>query len=279
MVQTSTIARSASVDLPPVLARMGALEARLATGPAEIEAAQRLRYDVFYREMSATPSPEMAATGRDFDAYDPVCDHLLVFDHDRGGEVVACYRLLRKSVADLHGGFYTAGEYDIGPMLAAAAPDAKYLELGRSCVAKAYRNNQTMQFLWRGLLVYLLGNGIELMFGCASLPGTDPESLKLELAYLHHFHAMPEAARVRARPELYVAMDLMPKSAIDEAEALKRLPPLIKGYIRTGAYIGDGAVIDRQFGTTDVFIYFPTSRIDKRWLAFFTKRIAAAEGG
>jgi L-ornithine Nalpha-acyltransferase len=256
---------------PDALAAAGALEARLARGIEDIEAAQRLRYDVFYREMSAVPSPEMAASGRDFDRYDSVCDHLVVFDRETGA-CVACYRLLRKAVAEAHGGFYTSGEYDIAAMLASAAPDAKFLELGRSCVARAYRNTQTMQFLWRALMVYLVRNEIELMFGCASLPGTDPGALKLELAYLHHFHAMPEAIRVRARGELYEPMDLMPREAIDEAEALRALPPLVKGYVRAGAMIGEGAVVDRQFGTTDVFIYLPTSRLDARWKKFFTKR-------
>ena len=107
------------------------------------------------------------------------------------------------------------------------------------------------------------------MFGCASLQGTDPAALALPLSYLHHFHAMPEGMHVRARPELYVDMNLMPKDAIDPREALRTLPPMIKGYIRAGGGIGDGAVIDRQFGTTDVFIYFPVSKIDPRYRSRF----------
>jgi len=265
-------------DAPPleadVLARSGALEARLARSQAEIEAAQRLRFDVFYREMSAQPTPDMAATGRDFDRYDAFCDHLLVLDHDAGGKVVGCYRLLRRAVAEANGGFYSASEYDLSQLLARSAPDAKFLELGRSCVAKAYRSSQVMQFMWRGLMVYLIGNDIELMFGCASLPGTDPEALKLELAYMHHFCAVPpELPPVRALPERYVDMNLMTRDEIGGPEALHELPPLVKGYIRAGAYIGDGAVIDHQFGTTDVFIYFPTARLDRRLREFLTRRV------
>lgn len=262
-----------------LLARAGNLEARLTTDIGEIHAAQRLRYDVFYREMSATPTPEMAREGRDFDKYDDIVDHLVVFDHSIPGDtprgaVVACYRLLRKEVADRHGGFYSAAEYDIGPMLAKARSDAKYLELGRSCVAKAWRSsNQTMQFLWRGLLVYLLRNQIELMFGCASLPGTDPEALKLPLSYLYHYHLTPEEDRVRALPSVHVNMNMLPKEAINADEGELSLPPLIKGYIRLGASIGDGAFIDHQFGTTDVFIYFPSSKIDPRYLSFFKRKL------
>ena len=96
-----------------VLARSGWLEARIATTPAEIEAAQRLRFDVFYREMNARPTPDMAASGRDFDRYDAFCDHLLVFDLEAGGAVVGCYRLLRQAVAAENGGFYSADEYDL----------------------------------------------------------------------------------------------------------------------------------------------------------------------
>jgi putative hemolysin len=260
-----------------VLARSGALEARLARTQAEVEAAQRLRFEVFYCEMNAQPTPEMAATRRDFDRYDAFCDHLLVFDHEAGGRVVGCYRLLRRVVAERNGGFYSAGEYDLTELLARSPADAKFLELGRSCVAKAYRSSQVMQFMWRGLLAYLIGNGIELMFGCASLPGTDPALLKTELSYLHHFCSVPpELPQVRALPERYVDMNLIPREQLRQQDALHELPPLVKGYIRAGAYIGDGAVIDHQFGTTDVFIYFPTARMDRRLRAFLSKRVKPA---
>lgn len=268
---------SLSDDDPRLLARSSALEVRLVDTAPEIEAAQALRFEVFYREMGAIASPEMAAAGRDFDKYDDICDHMLVFDRaerDAKGNprVVGGYRLLRRAVAEKHGGFYSAGEYDIAPMLAKAGPGAKYLELGRSAILKPYRTGPTMTLLWRGLMTYLIRNEIEVMFGCASLPGTDPQALALPLSYLHHFYLAPPELRVRARPELYVDMNLMPKDAIDEAEGERSLPPLVKGYVRAGAYIGEGAVIDCQFATTDVFIMFPTSRIDPRYMAFFKKK-------
>ena len=110
---------------------------------------------------------------------------------------------------------------------------------------------------------------IDLMFGCASFGGTDPDALALPLSYMHHFHPMPENVAVRARPELYVPMNRMPKEAIDPKEGMRALPPLLKGYVRAGGCIGDGAVIDRQFGTIDVFIYFPLSNIDARYKSRF----------
>ncbi|HEY8697625.1 MAG TPA: GNAT family N-acyltransferase [Rhizomicrobium sp.] len=259
----------------PVLASAGAFEVRLAETESEVEAAQRLRYRVFYEEMSAVPSPEMRADRRDFDRFDAFCDHMLVIDRgvtDEDGQpsVVGTYRLMRDVDAVRAGGFYTAGEYDIAPLLKQLGGKTKLVELGRSCVLKSYRSRPaTMALLWRGIAVYNERFSLDLMFGCASLAGTDPQALALPLSYLHHFHAMPEGLRVRALPELYVEMNRMPKEAIDAKEALRSLPPMIKGYVRAGASIGQGAVIDRQFTTTDVFIYFPVAKLDARYKSRF----------
>ncbi len=263
------------LDQWPVLAAVGSLEVRLAETDAEVEQAQRLRYRVFYEEMSAIPSPAMREARRDFDKFDEYCDHLLVVDravHDDDGQpmVVGTYRLMRDVDAARAGGFYTAGEYEIAPMLAGIPQGSRVLELGRSCVLKSYRAKPgSMQLLWRGVMTYVARFSIDLMFGCASLQGTDPEAIAMPLSYLYHFHAMPDGMQVRARPELYVDMNLMPKEAIDPKEALRALPPLVKGYVRAGCGIGDGAVIDRQFGTTDVFIYFPVAKIDPRYKSRF----------
>jgi putative hemolysin len=262
----------------PVLASSGPLEVRLAETPAEIEAAQRLRYRVFYEEMSAIPTPQMRAERRDFDRFDDFCDHILVVDRDVADEngdsaVVGTYRLLRGEVAALQGGYYTSSEYDLTSMLRANPPGTRFVELGRSCVLKAYRSKAiTMQLLWKGVMVYVARYSVDVMFGCGSLPGTDPDALALQLSYLHHFHRAPEGARVRARPELYVEMNRIPLEEIDAREALRKLPPLIKGYVRAGTYIGDGAVVDKQFGTTDVLIYFPVSQIDPRFRSRFADK-------
>jgi L-ornithine Nalpha-acyltransferase len=262
-------------DQWPVLATAGSLEVRLAETEAEVEAAQRLRYRVFYEEMSAIPSPAMRESRRDFDRFDDVCDHMLVVDRavlDEDGQpaVIGTYRLMRDVDAARAGGFYTAGEYDIAPMLKGVEKGSRLLELGRSCVLKSYRTKPaSMQLLWRGVMAYVGRFSIDLMFGCASLHGIDTESLASPLSYLHHFHGMPADMNVRARPELYVEMNRMPKEVIEPKEALRALPPLIKGYLRTGCLIGDGAVIDHQFCTTDVFIYLPLSSMDARYRSRF----------
>lgn len=255
----------------PVLAVSGPLEVRLAETDSEMEAAQRLRYRVFYEEMSAIPSPAMREVRRDFDKFDEFCDHMLVVDRetlDEDGQplVVGTYRLMRDVDAARAGGFYTQGEYDIAGMLARMKTGARLLELGRSCVLDTYRSRAAcMQLLWKGVMVYNARFSIDVMFGCASFAGTDPDALKLPLSYLYHFHGMPAELAVRAQPHLYVNMNRMPKEAIDPKEALRSLPPLVKGYVRLGATIGDGAVIDRQFGTTDVLIFVPLDNINARY--------------
>ncbi len=251
--------------------RFNTLEVRLAKDESEILAAQRLRYQVFYEEMHAKPNDEVLALKRDFDAFDPLCDHLLVLDHARGEgaeAVVGTYRLIRKPAADAHGGFYTASEYDIAPLLAL---DGNLLELGRSCVHVDYRTRPTMQLLWRGIAAYVFHYDIALMFGCASLPGVDPSALALPLAYLHHAHLAPPELRPRALPERYVAMDLLPKEAIDQRAAIEALPPLIKGYLRLGGFVGDGAVIDHQFNTVDVCVIVKTDLVTDKYYKHYAR--------
>lgn len=251
------------------------LEVRLARDGAELTAAQRLRYRVFYDEMGAAPTAEMAAEKRDFDHFDSLCDHLLVFDHgiDEGGApaVVGTYRLLREEVARVHGGFYSASEFDLSFLEKNRRPDDNFLELGRSCVAPEYRTNAVIQMLWRAIAGYIIEHKISMMFGCGSLPGTDPDALAVSLSYLHHYHLAPPERRVRALDGRFVAMDRLPKEAINQRDALRTLPPLIKGYLRLGGYVGDGAVIDQEFKTVDCFIMVPCDTLTERYMARYQK--------
>ena len=264
--------------LPMSFGRKGSLEVRIAQSAAEIDAAQALRYHVFYEEMSATPDEQTRATRRDVDRFDAFCDHLLVVDHKLAGEesgafrpeaVVGCYRLLRQEVANRNGGFYTASEFDIQPLLDRAGPDMQFLELGRSCVLPQYRNRPTVELLWHGIANYVASRNLDVMFGCASFEGTDPAELALPLSYLYHYHMTPSDWYVRALPDRFVEMNLLPKEEINQRHAWRMLPPMIKGYLRAGCYIGDGAVIDEQFGTIDVLILFPVAQISERYATKF----------
>jgi putative hemolysin len=271
-------ASSAAPDIGPdaFSQRMSSLEVRLATCDAEIEAAQALRYRVFYQEMAAKASPEMERLKRDFDKFDTVCDHLLVIDHNqsntREGRVVGTYRLIRRSVADTVGHFYSAGEYDISALL---DYPGEILELGRSCVDAAYRNAQTMLLLWRGIAGYINQHEIQLMFGCASLPGTDPQTLSLMLSYLYYFNLAPPALRPVALPSRYVDMRVIDPHDIDIKEALSEMPPLIKGYLRLGGFVGDGAVVDNQFNTTDVCVIVKSDLIVKKYARHYELTVRA----
>ncbi|MBO9711696.1 GNAT family N-acyltransferase [Sphingomonas sp.] len=239
-----------------------ALRVRLAETRADVIAAQRLRWQVFYRDMGARAGPTQRG-GLDVDEYDAVCDHLLVEDLATGSaQVVGTYRLLRQRVAEAHGGFYSAGEYALDPLLGG---EGELLELGRSCVAPAYRDAGTIQLLWRGIADYLEREGISRMFGCASLPGTDPSAHAEALSYLHHHHLAPAAMRPRALAGRHVEMNRLPVGTYDPRRAMRLLPPLIKGYLRVGAMVGDGAVIDHQFNTVDVFLVVPVDAISARY--------------
>ena len=257
------------------LGRLGPLEVLLAHTAAEVREAQRLRYRVFYREGTAIADTAKLFARRDVDAFDAICDHLLVVDEadgsqaaDRQPKVVGTYRLLRQEIAEKHGGFYSANEFEIGELIARHGGH-RFLELGRSCVLAPYRNRRTVELLWHGIWTYVRHHRFDVMFGCASLEGMDPDRLALPLSFLHHFARAPEQWRARAVAGRQVDMNRMPKEAIDPKAALHALPPLIKGYLRLGASIGDGAVIDRQFGTTDVLIVLPVSAINARYIQHF----------
>ncbi len=258
--------------LPANLGKSGSLELRLATTKKEIRQAQRLRYRVFFEEGGATPDQTARLIRRDICPFDRVCDHLIVLDHAaRGGgkpQVVGVYRLLRQEVADAHFGFYSAGEFDIAPMLA-RHPDKSFLELGRSCVATGYRNKPTLELLWRGLWVYARRHGVKAMFGCASLEGVQPAAHALALTYLSAAAKPADEWRVAAAPGRGIAMAMLDGGAIDPRKAVRALPPLVKGYWRLGASFASEAVVDPKFGTTDVFVILPVEAIEQRYLAYF----------
>lgn len=274
LLDRSTAAAFVRRPEPKIYGRIGDLEVRLASTRTEVKLAQRLRFQVFYEEMSAVPSRLAAFRRRDEDAFDPYCDHLLVVDtgtSERRGpgridqpKVVGTYRVLRQDVAETRMGFYTSSEYNIAPLIE-SKPGYRFMELGRSCVLPPYRNKRTIELLWHGLWTYVREHHVDVMLGCASFEGTDPKAHATALSFLHHYAHAPSAWQCRAHDKLYVPMNMVPKEKIDTKAALKAIPPLIKGYLRLGACVGDGAVIDPQFGTTDVLIVLPVENIDPRY--------------
>jgi putative hemolysin len=272
MSQQNAAADATKPSLPFAEIGSGNLGVRLAVDKAEVDAVQALRYRVFYQELGAKADADTARSLRDRDIYDTVADHLLVVDHSLGEgpeNVVGVYRLIQREAAQQIGHFYSSDEYDISRI---EAIPGRILELGRSCVDNGYRNRSVMQLLWRGIAAYVFLYKIELMFGCASLPGIDPDALALELTYLHYNHLAPAAIRPRALPHRYIEMRRLERDEIDARTALTRLPPLIKGYLRLGGFVGDGAVIDPQFNTTDVAVVVQTALVTDKYYKHYERQ-------
>ena len=266
------------MKLEPHFSKRLDLGIKLATSPRHVEVAQRLRYRVFHEEMGAVADALTQATQRDSDCFDEICDHLLVtrsrtensnpelcIDDD---EVVGTYRMLRQSIAKNHGGFYSQSEFDVEPLLARKS-DLSFLELGRSCVLAQYRGTPVIELLWQGIWNYVRHHKVDVMFGCASFDGVDPDYHADTLSFLGHHTNLPVEWHARAHDDRYIDMKRKPADAIDCRKAMLSLPPLIKGYLRLGSYIGEGAVIDRAFNTTDVLVVLPIASINPRYFAHF----------
>jgi L-ornithine Nalpha-acyltransferase len=266
------------LKLEPHFSKRLDLSIRLATSEHEVQVAQRLRYRVFHDEMGAIPDKVAQKSERDSDSYDEVCDHLIVIrtqtPHSNpkfcvaDGEVVGTYRLLRQSIAGNHHGFYSQQEFDLAPLLARKS-DLSFLELGRSCVLQAYRGTPVIELLWQGIWNYVRHHKLDVMIGCASFDGIDPDTHAEPLSFLGHHTTAPAEWHVRAHEEQYIEMKRKALGTFDQRRAMINLPPLIKGYLRLGSYIGEGAVIDHAFNTTDVLIILPVSKINPRYFAHF----------
>ena len=249
-----------------LLARAGDLDVRLASGSREIEAAQALRYRVFFEEGGAAADEASRRARRDICRFDEVCDHVLALDR-RSGDVVGAYRLLRREVAERRFGFYSAAEFEVGALIA-RHPGLNFMELGRSCVAEGYRSKRALETLWRGVWAYALAHRVDVMFGCASFPGADPARHAPALAAL--------ASQCPAEPEWRVspsagarAVEASCVAPHDLKSALRALPPLVKGYLRLGARFGAQVVVDEAFAATDVFVVLRVADIEARYLQHF----------
>ncbi len=251
-----------------------AISVRLAATAAEVLAAQRLRYKVFYQEWGAIPDEVALSEERDAEAFDIVAEHLIVIDNARAAAGIDCgvvgnYRLLRSEGDHTMREFYSAREFDISPLL--FRPELRLLELGRSCVLREYRNRPVLQSLWKALAQYVSEHRIDLMFGCASFRGTDAAQFAEPLAYLHHHHLAQAALRPMATGKDRIAMDRMPEHEVDSARAFRAIEPLIRGYLRLGASVGEGACIDRQFNAIDVCMVLPTADLAAKYVRHYER--------
>jgi len=249
---------------------------RLAGDTRDLRAAQRLRYEVFVEELGGDGPLVDHAARLETDAFDPLCDHLLLIDTRRDPaallDVVGAYRLLPGNRLGPQGRYYSETEYDLAALRRSGR---RLLELGRSCVHRAYRGGTAMFHLWNGLADYVLAREIEVLFGTASFHGTDVARLAMPLSYLHHACLAPPDLRAVAQPDRFQRMDLIAPDAIDRRAAMVAMPALIKAYLRLGGFVGDGAWIDHAFNTTDVCLVMDTARMSQRHRDFYLRKQGA----
>ena len=250
-------------------------DVRLATTEADLLGAQRLRYRVFVEELGGDGALVDHDARLERDAYDPHFDHLVLVDRDRDpatlDHVRGVYRVMTDAGRAAAGRFYSEDEYDLAPLLSSGR---SLLELGRSCVDADLRGGPAMFLLWNALAGYVLDRGVEVLFGVASFHGADPAAHAAALTLLHHSHMAPDTLRVRARPEHYQTMALMDPAAVSVTAAMKTMPSLIKGYLRLGGKVGDGAFVDHAFNTVDVCLVLDTERMNARARAIYTRGLA-----
>jgi putative hemolysin len=228
----------------------------LSTDPALIDAAQRLRHDVFTSE----PGFELAgaADGRDADRFDEHCDHLLVRE-DNSGELVGCYRMLPPPGAIAAGSLYTATEFDVQG-LDSLRPSL--VEMGRAVVREDHRNGGVVLLMWAGILAYLDRCGYDYVTGCVSVPvqGSEDEVPGSQIRGVRDFvrrrHGAP--AEYTVYPYRPVTVDGRGLDDIDPPARLS-VPPLMRGYLRLGAQVCGEPAHDPDFGVGD----FP-ALLDKR---------------
>lgn len=237
---------------------------RRARTPEEICAAQSLRYRVFVEECGATVPPSDHAAGLERDRFDAFADHWLLLDR-KSQQVIGTQRTLDRAQAARAGGFYSAQEFDLAPLMNS---DRQLLELGRSCMDPVHRGGAGVFLLWSALAQHVTDTGIDTLFGVASFPGTDENSVTEPLSYLKSSHLAPADLRVRAHASSFLGMNAASGVGIDRQRAVVGLPSLIKAYLRFGGVVGEGAFIDHAFNTIDICLILDTAKLSDRKARF-----------
>lgn len=242
------------------------IETKLAETADERHASQRLRYEVFVKELGGGGEGVDHAKQLECDMFDQYADQLIAIDRANGDAVVGVYRLMTTDMAQRAGRFYSEHEFDLTTLKASGR---RLLELGRSCVHRDYRSGTTMFQLWQALADYVSIHEVEIMFGVASFHGTEPNIYAQALSHL--------AARYSASDELcavstqHQPMMLIEPSQIDRAIAVKQIPALIKSYLRLGGLVGKGAFIDHEFNTIDVCLIMDTKKMSRQHRHIYEK--------
>ena len=225
---------------------------------------KKLRYESFFGESDKVKY--------DSDEFDKLCDHLVAIDKSISDDyIVGTYRLLLKPKFVKSQKFYSQTEFNISKL--AKKKSLTLLEAGRSCVHKNYRDGTVIRLLWRGLATYIVKNQVDIVFGCASFPSSNHNLFRNQLSYLKHYHSSPKYLKTKPLWKLKVKFKTIDKKLLNSNEEFRKLPPLIKAYIRVGAFVGSGAIVDKEFNTTDVLVILEAKKIQKKYSKLYLKNI------
>jgi len=230
----------------------------LARSEEEILEAQRLRYKVFVEELGAHVPTRLP--NHDIDHYDRFCDHLVVRETE-SGRIVGTYRILAPAAARRVGNYYSENEFHINRLHHLRN---RMVEVGRSCIHADHRSGAVITLLWAGLADYMVSNNYDYLIGCASIGMADGGHNAANLfQQIGPQHMAP--AEYRVFPQHGLPFERLANGQ----PAL--VPPLIKGYLRVGAWICGEPAWDPDFNTADLLLLLPMSRMNQRYMKHFLK--------
>lgn len=246
--------------LPTGVLNAGRYVVRFATSVEDLDAIERLRFQVFNLELGEGLDSAFDS-GRDHDELDPHLHHLLIATCDTG-EVVGTYRLQTAEMAS-ENGFYCASEFDLTGLTAEF--EAGAVEVGRACVAKGHRNGRVLNLLWRGLALYLIHNRKRFLFGCCSLTSQEPALGIATWRKLEQDGLMHPGVRVTPLP----ALSCDHADPADVAQQVPHIPPLFQSYLNLGARVCGPPALDRFFKTIDFLVALDVTALDEHSYRFF----------
>ena len=252
-----------------VSGRLGNFSTRLMRSEDELAEAQRLRYQVFYEEMSAKANAQQAKAKRDFDPHDANCDHLLVLEETSvKANIVGTQRFFLKPGPNQNAVFHSQNEFDVEGLYQ-RHEGKTFMELGRSCIVAEHRTKRTMELMWHGTWAYALENRVDVMIGCASFQTRDVSEIAPALGLLHELASADEDWSTPATHVDAIKLSDLSKLTSDPKKTMRLLPPLLRGYLRLGAMFSDYAVPDTEFGTIDVLVIMPVEHLNPKYVRHY----------
>lgn len=234
-------------------------EIKIAQTDEEVAAAQKLRFEVFNIEKGLADVSDRQSL--DKDRYDPFCDHLIVIDK-KNSNLVGTYRFLLSSKVDPKIGFHSEEIFNLDDL---KNKRSNLLEMGRSCVHKDYRNSLVINLLWSGIAAYTKMHNVDYIFGCTRLDSTSPKVISESFCLLRDHYSVNGEFKILPRPEN--AIDNLNRDCkIDNPRKLfRKLPPLLKGYLYSGAKVCGEPAVNKEFGSIVFFLILKTDDINENY--------------